>query len=115
MPAGDELRFEAEAVAVDDLDTDSPKIHFRENGEEKVLACDFIAGCDGFHGICREVIPSSTLQTYDREYPFGWVGILSESPPVSRRIDLPPITPTRFALFTMRSPAAQPALPSVPA
>ena len=63
LAAGDELRFEAEAVAVDDLDTNSPKIHFRENGEEKVLACDFIAGCDGFHGICREVIPSSTLQT----------------------------------------------------
>jgi p-hydroxybenzoate 3-monooxygenase len=103
LAAGDEIRFEAEAVGVDDLDTANPKIRFRENGEEKALSCDFIAGCDGFHGICREAIPSHTLQTYDRDYPFGWVGILSESPPVSDEL-VYVHHENGFALFTMRSP-----------
>jgi p-hydroxybenzoate 3-monooxygenase len=103
LAAGDEIRFEAEAVGVEDLDTASPKIRFRQNGEEQVLACDFIAGCDGFHGVCRGAIPDQTLRVYEREYPFGWVGILSESPPVSDEL-IYVHHAQGFALFTMRSP-----------
>jgi p-hydroxybenzoate 3-monooxygenase len=102
LAAGGEIRFEAEAVDLDDLDTTAPKIRFREGGEEKVLACDFVAGCDGFHGMCRPVIPADKITVYDREYPFAWVGILSESPPVSDELIY--VHHERgFALFTMRS------------
>jgi p-hydroxybenzoate 3-monooxygenase len=103
LAAGDEIRFEAEAVAVEDLDTAAPKIRFRQDGEEHVLACDFIAGCDGFHGVCRAAIPDTTLRVYERDYPFGWVGILSESPPVSDEL-IYVYHEQGFALFTMRSP-----------
>jgi p-hydroxybenzoate 3-monooxygenase len=103
LAAGGEIRFEAEAVGLDDLDTTAPKIRFREGGEEKVLACDFVAGCDGFHGMCRPAIPADKITVYDREYPFAWVGILSESPPVSDELIY--VHHERgFALFTMRSP-----------
>jgi p-hydroxybenzoate 3-monooxygenase len=103
LAAGGEVRFEAEAVGLDDLDTTAPKIRFREGGEEKVLACDFVAGCDGFHGMCRPAIPADKITVYDREYPFAWVGILSESPPVSDELIY--VHHERgFALFTMRSP-----------
>jgi p-hydroxybenzoate 3-monooxygenase len=102
LAAGGEVRFEAEAVGLDDLDTTAPKIRFREGGEEKVLACDFVAGCDGFHGMCRPAIPADKITVYDREYPFAWVGILSESPPVSDELIY--VHHERgFALFTMRS------------
>ena len=97
-----ELRFEAEAVALEDVETDAPKIRFRENGSEHVLACDFIAGCDGFHGICRPSLPDSVLRLYERDYPFGWLGILSESPPVSHEL-VYVNHPAGFALYTMRS------------
>jgi len=104
LAAGGEIRFEAEAVGLDDLDTTAPKIRFREGGEEKVLACDFVAGCDGFHGMCRPAIPADKITVYDREYPFAWVGILSESPPVSDELIY--VHHERgFALFTMRSTA----------
>ncbi len=103
LAAGGEIRFEAEAVGLYDLDTTAPKIRFREGGEEKVLACDFVAGCDGFHGMCRPAIPADKIMVYDREYPFAWVGILSESPPVSDELIY--VHHERgFALFTMRSP-----------
>jgi p-hydroxybenzoate 3-monooxygenase len=97
-----EIRFEAEATALEDVETDAPKIRFRENGGEHVLVCDFIAGCDGFHGICRPALPESVLRIYEREYPFGWLGILSESPPVSHEL-IYVNHPAGFALFTMRS------------
>jgi p-hydroxybenzoate 3-monooxygenase len=97
-----EIRFEAEVLALEDVETDAPKIRFRENGSEHVLACDFIAGCDGFHGICRPSLPDSVLRVYEREYPFGWLGILSESPPVSEELVYVNHA-TGFALFTMRS------------
>jgi p-hydroxybenzoate 3-monooxygenase len=100
---GGEIHFEAEAVGLDDLDTAAPKIRFRQDGVEKVLACDFVAGCDGFHGMCRPAIPPGALTIYDREYPFAWLGILSESPPVSDELIY--VHHARgFALFTMRSP-----------
>ena len=102
LDAGGEILFEAEAVELTDLDT-SPRARFRRNGEETVLACDFVAGCDGFHGMCRPAIPQGALTLYDREYPFAWLGILSESPPVSDELIY--VHHERgFALFTMRSP-----------
>ena len=79
-----------------------PQIRFRRDGAEEVLACDFVAGCDGFHGICRPAVPDGVLTLYDREYPFGWLGVLSESPPVSEELIY--VNHERgFALFTMRS------------
>ena len=100
---GGEIRFEAEAVGLDDLATSAPKIRFREGDVEKVLSCDFVAGCDGFHGICRPAILADAIRIYDREYPFAWLGVLSESPPVSH--ELVYVHHARgFALFTMRSP-----------
>src|SRR5262245_12705955 len=86
LAAGEDILFEAEAVSIEDADGNSPKIRFRQDGAEKVLACDFVAGCDGFHGTCRSMIPDSTLRLYDRDYPFAWVGVLSESPPVSEEL-----------------------------
>jgi p-hydroxybenzoate 3-monooxygenase len=97
-----ELRFEAEAYALEGVESERPKIHFREHGREGVVECDFIAGCDGFHGICRPSLPASVLRVYEREYPFGWLGILSKSVPVSDEL-VYVHHPDGFALFTMRS------------
>jgi p-hydroxybenzoate 3-monooxygenase len=102
LAAGGEVLFEAEAVGLEGLD-DKPRIRFRRNGTEDVLACDFVAGCDGFHGMCRPAIPESAIAFYDREYPFAWIGILSESPPVSDEL-IYVLHARGFALFTMRSP-----------
>jgi p-hydroxybenzoate 3-monooxygenase len=103
LALGEPLHFEAEAVGLEDLDTTAPKIRFRQDGSEKTLTCDFVAGCDGFHGMCRPAIPGNALTIYDREYPFAWLGILSESRPVSD--ELVYVHHARgFALFTMRSP-----------
>jgi p-hydroxybenzoate 3-monooxygenase len=96
------LYFECEQVSVHDLES-SPTIRFRHNEDEHEIACDFIAGCDGFHGICRPAIPDSELTLYERTYPFGWLGILAEAAPSSAELVY-----TRhdrgFALFSMRSP-----------
>jgi p-hydroxybenzoate 3-monooxygenase len=101
LAAGGALMFEAEAVGVEGIDTSAPRIRFQHESRDDVLSCDFVAGCDGFHGICRpSVEPALTL--YDREYPFGWLGVLSESPPVSDELIY--VNHERgFALFTMRS------------
>ena len=102
LATGDDILFEAEAVGIENLDGKQARIRFRDDEAEKVLDCDFVAGCDGFHGICRSMLPPSTVRLYDRDYPFGWVGVLSESPPVSD--ELVYVHHERgFALFTMRS------------
>jgi p-hydroxybenzoate 3-monooxygenase len=100
---GGEILFEASDVSVHDFAGNSPKIRFRHDGKEQELVCDFIGGCDGFHGICRPSIPASALTIYDREYPFGWVGILSESPPPDDEL-IYAYHERGFALYTMRSP-----------
>jgi p-hydroxybenzoate 3-monooxygenase len=103
LAQGREIRFEAEAFALEGLDTASPAIRFRAGGREQTLTCDFVAGCDGFHGICRPAIPAAALAIYERDYPFGWIGILSDSPPVSDELIY--VNHERgFALFTMRTP-----------
>src|SRR5262249_7786064 len=78
---GGTILFEAADVSVHDFTGNAPKIRFRHGGRGEELVCDFIGGCDGFHGICRPSIPASALTMHDREDPFGWVGILSPSPP----------------------------------
>lgn len=99
---GDPLLFEVSDVSVHDVTSERPKIRFTHEGVAKEIDCDFIAGCDGFHGICRPNFPDSLLRTYEREYPFGWVGVLTESPPPDHEL-IYSYTDRGFALYTMRS------------
>jgi p-hydroxybenzoate 3-monooxygenase len=94
--------FQAEAVSVEDL-TGKPKVKFRYGGETRTLECDFIAGCDGFHGICRGAVPADALCVHERVYPFGWLGILAEVPPASDEL-IYAYNERGFALLSMRSP-----------
>jgi p-hydroxybenzoate 3-monooxygenase len=100
---GGPLFFEVDQVSVHDFDTDRPKIRFTHEGRPQEIECDFIAGCDGFHGICRPSLPEGTLRVFERDYPFGWLGILSESPPPDEEL-VYSYTDGGFALYTMRSP-----------
>ncbi len=100
---GGQILFEVTDVSVHDFAGSAPKIHFRHDGKAQELACNFIGGCDGFHGICRPSIPATALTVFDREYPFGWVGILSESPPPEGEL-IYAYHERGFALYTMRSP-----------
>jgi p-hydroxybenzoate 3-monooxygenase len=105
--AGGRVFVEAEDASVHDFDDASsaakPKIRFRAGGESHELTCDFIAGCDGFHGVCRPSIPAGALTIYDRVYPFGWLGILAEAPPSSDEL-IYAYHERGFALLSMRSP-----------
>ena len=102
LAAGGVILFDAEALALDGVESGAPAIRYRKDGQEETLACDVIAGCDGFHGVCRGAIPDGVLTVYDRVFPFGWLGILSESPPVR---DMTYCNHERgFALFSRRSP-----------
>ena len=80
-----------------------PRIRFQKDGRDEELTCDFIAGCDGFHGVCRPSIPGGSITTYDRDYPFGWLGILAEAAPSSDEL-VYTYHERGFALFSMRSP-----------
>ena len=95
--------FEVDDVSVAGLETALPSIRFRANGNPQQLDCDFIAGCDGFHGICRPSIPEGALKIFDRDYPFGWLGILAEAPPSSHEL-IYARHERGFALLSMRSP-----------
>lgn len=81
--AGVTTIYEAENVQPHDLESDQPYITFEKNGETVRLDCDYIAGCDGFHGISRQSIPQDRIKEFEKVYPFGWLGILSDTPPVS--------------------------------
>lgn len=95
--------YEAEAVAIAGPESDGPRITFRQAGSERVLACDFVAGCDGFHGISRAAIPPSVLTSYERAYPFGWLGVLADVKPCSDEL-IYASHEDGFALASMRSP-----------
>jgi p-hydroxybenzoate 3-monooxygenase len=103
LAAGGEIHFEVEDVAVSDFDGSKPRIQFRKDGAAHEIACDFIAGCDGFHGVCRDAIPSGNLAIFDRTYPFGWLGILAQAPPSSKEL-IYAHHGRGFALLSMRSP-----------
>jgi len=79
--AGGHIIDEADGVQLHDLTTDRPYVTFSKEGKRQRVDCDFVAGCDGFHGISRKSIPAAKLKTFDKEYPFGWLGIMSETPP----------------------------------
>jgi p-hydroxybenzoate 3-monooxygenase len=81
LSRGIPISFGAEATHLEGLTTDRPTIHFKLQGRAETLECDFVAGCDGFHGICRPAIPERLLTVYDRIFPFGWLGILAETKP----------------------------------
>jgi p-hydroxybenzoate 3-monooxygenase len=102
LMANGHIFFNAEALSLRDIDT-VPKIQFTHKGQTKELACDFIAGCDGFHGICRPAIPASALRVYERIYPFAWLGILAEVPPAADEL-IYTYHERGFALLSMRSP-----------
>jgi p-hydroxybenzoate 3-monooxygenase len=103
LAEGVQILFEVDDVSIHDFEHGTPKIRFRHGGETQVLDCNFIGGCDGFHGICRPSFPAGLLQTFERDYPFGWIGILSESPPPADEL-IYTYHDRGFALFTMRSP-----------
>jgi p-hydroxybenzoate 3-monooxygenase len=103
LAARQPLYFEVDSVSVHDFETDSPKVRYRIDGKEQTLECDFIAGCDGFHGICRASIPSSQLSVFERVYPFAWLGILAEMAPASEEL-IYANDDRGFALLSMRSP-----------
>jgi p-hydroxybenzoate 3-monooxygenase len=96
------LLFETSDVAIHDYETDSPRITFRHDGRDEVLECDVIAGCDGFHGICRPALPEGFIRDYDRIYPFGWLGILADVAPSHDEL-IYANHENGFALLTMRS------------
>jgi p-hydroxybenzoate 3-monooxygenase len=109
VAAGGQVIFDAEAISVHGFASGAgpagskPKIQFQRDGVTETLECDFIAGCDGFHGICRPALPASALKIYEREYPFGWLGILAKVPPASDELFYC-YQERGFALLSMRSP-----------
>jgi p-hydroxybenzoate 3-monooxygenase len=97
------LHFAVTDVGIGALDTPHPRIVFSRDGEPCEIACDFVAGCDGFHGICRAAVPPDTLRTYERDYPFAWLGVLADAAPSSEEL-VYSLHERGFALFSMRSP-----------
>jgi p-hydroxybenzoate 3-monooxygenase len=94
--------YEAEDVRLEGFDGDQPRVHFQHRGVPQVLAADFIAGCDGYHGVSRASVPTAALTTYEKVYPFGWLGILAHTPPVSEEL-IYSNHARGFALCSMRS------------
>jgi p-hydroxybenzoate 3-monooxygenase len=94
--------YEAPVTAIEGLESDRPTVRYTQNGEEKELTADFVAGCDGFHGPSRQAIPADILKTYEKIYPFGWLGVLAEAPP-SKDVALFSHHERGFALLSMRS------------
>ena len=94
--------YEAEDVALHDFDGTLPRVTFRANGQEQELHCDFIAGCDGYHGVSRASVPTASLQAFERVYPFGWLGLLVDKPPAAHEL-VYANHERGFALCSMRS------------
>ena len=94
--------YEAADVRLHDFDTDKPRVSYRRDGVEHTVACDFIAGCDGYHGVSRASVPAGAIRTYEKVYPFGWLGVLSDTPPVSEEL-IYSNHERGFALCSMRS------------
>ena len=106
LDADGQILFEAEAVSLHDLESQKPTIRYRKDGEDHELRCDFVAGCDGYHGVCRPSIPEGARTEYERKYPFGWFGILAEAPRSSEEL-IYTLHERGFALISTRSPEIQ--------
>ncbi len=94
--------YEAQNVAIHGIDGESPKVSFRRGGVETEIECEFIAGCDGYHGVSRQSVPQRAIKTFEKVYPFGWLGVLADVPPVSHEL-IYANTERGFALCSMRS------------
>jgi p-hydroxybenzoate 3-monooxygenase len=103
LAAGGQILFASDDVSLHDIDSDQPRVRFRHGDERHDIACDVIAGCDGFHGVSRSSIPEGALQVYQRVYPFAWLGILAAAP-VSTEELIYAHHERGFALHSMRSP-----------
>jgi p-hydroxybenzoate 3-monooxygenase len=104
LAKGRPIEFEVEDVSLEDLDTYRPSIRYRQDGADHEIVCDFVAGCDGFHGVSREAIPAGVLTEYDHEYPFAWLGVLAT---VAPSVDVVTYASHErgFALHSLRSPS----------
>ncbi|MGW0940900.1 4-hydroxybenzoate 3-monooxygenase, partial [Streptomyces sp. NPDC002666] len=100
---GAPLFFGAEVTSVEGADTDRPTVHYTHEGRDEVLTCDYVVGCDGFHGVTRTAIPAGVQRTYDRVYPYSWLGILADAAPSCDEL-IYAHSPRGFALHSMRSP-----------
>jgi p-hydroxybenzoate 3-monooxygenase len=103
LAAGGQILFDVSDVVPETFDSPRPEVSFTQNSKRHTLRCDYIAGCDGFHGVCRDAIPAGVLKFFDREYPFGWVGVLAAVAPSSREL-IYASNERGFALHSMRSP-----------
>lgn len=101
---GRPLYFNVSNVSLHELDTRRPFVRYIQDGTARQLRCDFVAGCDGFHGVSRRSVPEGVFTTYERGYPFAWLGILAQAPPTSDEL-VYSLHDRGFALFSMRSPA----------
>jgi len=101
---GGTILFDVSDVSLHEIGGAAPRIAFTHDGRAQIIECDFIAGCDGFHGISRESLPEGALSIYERDYPFGWLGIIAEAPPVADEL-IYSYHQRGFALFSMRSPS----------
>jgi p-hydroxybenzoate 3-monooxygenase len=100
---GGDIRFSVSDVRLHDIETSTPGVSFRNGGKSIRVDCDIVAGCDGFHGVCRTAIPSGALNCFERTYPFAWLGILAEAPPTHDEL-IYAYHDRGFALYSMRSP-----------
>jgi p-hydroxybenzoate 3-monooxygenase len=100
---GGDIRFSVSDVRLHDIETRTPGVSFRDGGEAIRFDCDIVAGCDGFHGVCRTAIPDGALHSFERAYPFAWLGILAEAPPTHDEL-IYAYHDRGFALYSMRSP-----------
>ena len=103
IEAAGKILFNVTDVALHDIASAAPQLHFVHNGEPAEIACDVIAGCDGFHGVCRQSIPPGVLSLFERVYPFAWLGILAKAPPTHEEL-IYAYHERGFALYSMRSP-----------
>jgi p-hydroxybenzoate 3-monooxygenase len=104
LAADGDIEFEVEDVRIEGIDGDRPSIHYGRDGEEHVIDCDFVAGCDGFHGVSRAVIPPGVLTEYHHEFPFAWLGILADVAPSTEEL-IYARHELGFALHSLRSPS----------
>jgi p-hydroxybenzoate 3-monooxygenase len=103
LNAGGQIIFEAEAMGIEGIESISPRILYAKDGQRCEIVCDYIAGCDGFHGISRPAMPEGVMKAYERVYPYAWLGILAQAAPSSEEL-VYSLTPRGFSLFSMRTP-----------